>query len=182
MQLLRMLTHRPQALKAAAFLAVAAALAALIFATAIPGALAQSDRQAAPTGLTASAGQASGEVQVSWDAYPNATKDFRLSWAKNGENFRKWSNLDFNAYPTGTSHLVTGLEDDVEYKFRVRARFDVGKSSLWTEEVLATPSDPGQASSNERTSHVESAAKPALGIRGLRPDEDRLGRARRTQA
>ena len=142
MRTLKLPAHHPKASAVTATLLIAAALAALIFATGATGALAQSDRPAAPTGLTASAGQASGEVQVSWDPYPNTTKDFRLSWAKNGENFRKWSNLDFNAYPTGTSHLVTGLEDDVEYKFRVRARFDEGKSSLWTDVVYATPQAP----------------------------------------
>ena len=123
--------------------AIGAMLALLITASAA-NVLAQSDRQPAPTGLTASTGQASGEVQVSWDTYPSSTKDFRLSWAKNGENFRKWNNLDFNAYPTGTSHLVTGLEDGTEYKFRVRARFDAGKSSHWSDVVHATPQAPSQ--------------------------------------
>ena len=160
MQMLSLLTHHPKAPAVATALVIAAILATLAFATGAPGALAQSDRQPAPTGLTASAGQASGEVQVSWDTYPSSTKDFRLSWAKSGENFRKWNNLDFNAYPTGTSHLVTGLEDGTEYKFRVRARFDEGKSSHWSDVVYATPQAPSQdddqADSDQRTSHIET--------------------------
>ena len=160
MQMLKLPSRHPKASAVTAALVIAAILATLAFVTGTPGALAQSDRPAAPTGLTASAGQASGEVQVSWDTYPSSTKDFRLSWAKSGENFRKWTNLDFNAYPTGTSHLVTDLEDGTEYKFRVRARFHEGKSSHWSDVVYATPQAPSQhddqADSDPRTNHIET--------------------------
>ena len=46
-----------------------------------------------------------------------------MNWGKSAEDFPSYAENDGNAYPTTNSHTVTGLEEGVEYKVRVRARY-----------------------------------------------------------
>ena len=46
-----------------------------------------------------------------------------MNWAKSAENFPSYTENYGNAYPTTNSHPVTGLDEGVEYKVRVRARY-----------------------------------------------------------
>ena len=126
----------PRTLKAAAILAAAAALAALLLATAIPGALAQQDKPAAPSGFSVASG-GEGEVVASWDAHPGANlKDYRIQWRPDGGEFKKLTDMSVNALTTSTSHTVSGLTAGESYDFRLRARFTVGKQSHWTQDDI----------------------------------------------
>ena len=67
-----------------------------------------------------------GELEVSWDAPAQTTRGYRLSWARVGEGFKPWTDLTGNAFPTGSSYTITGLDQSVRYKVKVRARYDEG--------------------------------------------------------
>ena len=81
-----------------------------------------------------------GELSVDWDAPGETARDYRVSWAKVGEAFRTWTDLDYNAYPTAASLTISGLEGGSRYKVMVRARYD-GGAGPWTGEVEATVMD-----------------------------------------
>ena len=164
----------PRILKAAAILAAAAALAALLLATAIPGALAQQDKPAAPSGFSVASG-GEGEVVASWDAHPGANlKDYRIQWRPDGGAFKTLQDMSVNALTTSTSHTVTGLTAGTTYDFRLRARFTVGKQSDWTQILsaqagAADAQDQGgsqgsdsQGSDQQRSNHIETPQNLAV--------------------
>ena len=84
----------------------------------------------------------SGVIEAIWDAPDNTPADYRISWAKTGESFRTWTDLTGNAFPTGTSHTISGLEDGEEYTVKVRARYD-GTAGDWSDGVTVTVAGTG---------------------------------------
>ncbi len=84
----------------------------------------------------------SGVIEAIWDAPVNTPADYRISWAKTGESFRTWTDLTGNAFPTGTSHTISGLEDGEEYTVKVRARYD-GTAGDWSDGVTVTVAGTG---------------------------------------
>ena len=92
----------------------------------------------AVTGVSVQPGANAGELDVSWDAHPDGADDYRVSWAPQDENFRTWTNTNWNAYPTGNTLNITGLESGAAYKVKVRARFDEGPNSRWSAVKRAT--------------------------------------------
>ena len=91
----------------------------------------------------------SGVIEAIWDAPGNTPADYRISWAKTGESFRTWTDLTGNAFPTGTSHTISGLEDGEEYTVKVRARYD-GSAGPWSDAstITATGTAPNQPANN----------------------------------
>ena len=73
-----------------------------------------------------------GELQASWDVPSETPHDYRISWAKVGESFPSWRDDHGNAYPTSPSYTITGLDEGVRYKVKVRARYN-GSAGDWTE-------------------------------------------------
>ena len=87
-----------------------------------------------------------GTIQASWEAPSEAPANYRISWAKVGENFRTWSDPAGNAFPTKPSYTITGLEEGEEYKVKVRASYS-GTAGDWSGQVTITvaespPNDP----------------------------------------
>ena len=88
-----------------------------------------------------------GELSISWDAPGDAPDDYRVTWKKSSG---KWTSYEDdntvdggNAFPTGTSHTATGLEEGTEYSVRVRARYhdgngNVEESGPWSTSVEIT--------------------------------------------
>ena len=76
-----------------------------------------------------------GTIDVGWEAPNEAPVDYRISWAKVGEPFPIWTDLSGNAFPTDTSHTITGLEEGETYKMKMRARYD-GTAGDWSGEVM----------------------------------------------
>ena len=74
-------------------------------------------------------------IHVSWDEPDEAPKDYRIKWAKVGEPYLKWWKSSGNAFPTGPSHVITGLEEGEEYKVQVRARYHSGGPGPWSGEI-----------------------------------------------
>ena len=94
-----------------------------------------------------------GELVIAWDAPGNAPEDYRVTWKKSTARWPSYKNENTveggNAFPTGTSHTVTGLEEGTAYKARVRARYfndngDLEKSGPWsaTEEIAVAQTPP----------------------------------------
>ena len=81
-----------------------------------------------------------GQLSVVWDAPGEQARDYRVSWAKAGEAFRTWTDLDYNAFPTTASLTISGLEGGSRYKVVVRARYD-GGAGPWTGEYEALVMD-----------------------------------------
>jgi len=45
-----------------------------------------------------------------------------VTGARDGERLKTWTDLSGNAFPTTISYSVSGLEEGVRYKVKVRAR------------------------------------------------------------
>jgi|GEM_PF-5672219 len=88
---------------------------------------------AAPTGMTAVAGDQS--VTLTWDA--NAEPDlacYRLEYqAANANNWKKLVSTD-------TTATITGLTNDVQYNFRIKAKDIFNNWSVYSSYVSAMPS------------------------------------------
>ena len=84
----------------------------------------------------------SGTIVVSWDAPAESAKDYRVAWAKAGEKFATFRNLEGNAFPTDSQYAITDLEEGEEYKVMVRARYHSGGPGAWSDvftiEVAST--------------------------------------------
>ena len=93
-----------------------------------------------------------GELTLRWTppAEPAAgPSDYRIGWAPDGEDFRTWTDLDWNGYPAAplSEYTIKGLDPSVAYKIRMRARYNSGIwadgpwSGPWatTEPILASP-------------------------------------------
>ena len=113
-----------------------------------------------------------GELVIAWDAPGNAPDDYRVTWKKSTAKWPSYKNDNTvdggNAFPTGTSHTVTGLEEGTAYKARVRARYHnsggkVEKSGPWSAAqevtVSVTPAPTAQPPANEGRS-TNPPAKP----------------------
>ena len=111
-----------------------------------------------------------GELVITWDAPSNAPEDYRVTWKKSTARWPSYKNENTveggNAFPTGTSHTVTGLEEGTAYQARVRARYfddngNLEKSGPWSETlemtVAATPPPPP---TEEPTAEPTPPAKP----------------------
>ena len=70
-----------------------------------------------------------GELTVSWDAASPTPTDYRVDWAKSGEDYQSWKVDDGHVYPTpdATTTTITDLDHDTEYKIRMRARYYRGE-------------------------------------------------------
>ena len=130
-----------------------------------------------------------GQLSISWDTPSDAPDDYRVTWKKSSgkwTSFKKANTVQGgNAFPTGTSHSVTGMEEGTAYKVRVRARYydgngNVQKSGPWSEArevtVSATPPPPpkkgaeqGEGDSNEGRS-TNPPAKPTGLLTGASHD------------
>ena len=81
-----------------------------------------------------------GELSVEWDSPDEPVHDYRVRWAKVGDEFRTWTVLEYNAFPTAASYTISGLQGGARYKVTVRARYD-GSAGPWTGEFEATVMD-----------------------------------------
>ena len=99
-----------------------------------------------------------GELVITWDAPSDAPDDYRLTWKKSDGKWPSYKNDNTveggNAFPTGTSHTVTGLEEGTAYQARVRARYHDGDGNL--EE-----SGPWSAVEEIAVAQTPLPAKPA---------------------
>ena len=95
---------------------------------------------AGPRDITgvALASAAPGAIEVSWDAPAKAPDDYRVKWAKTGEDFLPWRNADGNAFPTAPGYDIAGLDEGEEYKVQVRARYQGSPNGGWSDVYTVT--------------------------------------------
>ena len=83
-----------------------------------------------------------GELVITWDAPSRAPDDYRVTWKKSTARWPSYRNENTvdggNAFPTGTSHTVSDLEEGTEYSVRVRARYygandNLTESGPWSD-------------------------------------------------
>jgi len=97
----------------------------------------------APTGLTASAGSASGQVDLEWSPSPGADS-YTIYYSDDGGS--TFTAISPNV--TGTSYPHTGLNDGTEYTYYVVAN-NTGGASESSDTISATPGvEPPSAPSN----------------------------------
>ena len=77
-----------------------------------------------------------GELAVSWNPPTESPRDYRVMWARVGESFPSYRDNDGNAYPTSSSYTITGLDQGVRYKVKVRARYSDNPGD-WSDQVEA---------------------------------------------
>ena len=77
-------------------------------------------------------GDPNGAIDLSWQAPRESPVDYRVNWARADEDFPTWTDLSANKFPTVNSYTITGLESDVCYKVRLRARYG-GTAGPWLE-------------------------------------------------
>ena len=98
-----------------------------------------------------------GELTVSWDAASPTPTDYRVDWAKSGENYTSWKVDDGHVYPTpdDTTATIADLDHDTEYKIRMRARYyrgeHEGKSwgGPWATATITVAGEPAETPTPE---------------------------------
>ena len=98
-----------------------------------------------------------GELTVSWDAASPTPTDYRVDWAKSGEDYKSWKVDEGHVYPTpdATTTTITDLSHDTEYKIRMRARYyrgeHEGKSwgGPWAEATITVTGEPAETPTPE---------------------------------
>ena len=84
---------------------------------------------------------APGTIHASWAAPAENPANYRISWAKVGDDFLTYIDHTGNAFPTEPRHTITGLEGGEEYKVMVRA-----SNGDWSGEVTITVAEPPDSS------------------------------------
>ena len=133
-----------------------------------------------------------GELVITWDAPGDAPDDYRVTWKKSDGRWHSYKHANTveggNAFPTGTSHTVTSLEEGTAYQARVRARYhddngDLEKSGPWSDAgeitISATPSQDGEGDSNEGppakpTGLITAASHDNILLTWDNPDDDTI--------
>ena len=107
------------------------------------------DWRQAPTGLSVTAGDEAGKLNLNWDTSSQDTKtlsDYRVAWKPDGGTFNNTGDTDWNRFPTTNELTLTGLNAGATYHVKVRARYDDNKKSRWSDIVTAqsgvTPNTP----------------------------------------
>ena len=78
-----------------------------------------------------------GVLEVSWDAPSQTPRDYRVNWAKVGENFPLIGDNIGKAFPTSPAYTISGLDKGVQYKVKIRACGSGERNGDWTEEYQA---------------------------------------------
>ena len=137
------------------------------------------DWKQSPTGLSVTAGNEAGELDIAWDAHPQTTKtlfDYRVTWTPDGENFKPNDQTDWYAYPTTNFVTVTGLDGGATYQARVRARYDDGRKSNWSDVATGQSAvTPNSTATGQPTitGTVETGSKLTAATSGI-SDENGL--------
>ena len=98
-----------------------------------------------------------GTLTVSWDAASPTPTDYRIDWAKSGEDYKSWKVDEGHKYPdpSATTTTITDLSHDTEYKIRMRARYyrgeHEGKSwgGPWATATITVAGEPAETPTPE---------------------------------
>ena len=98
-----------------------------------------------------------GTLTVSWDAASPVPTDYRIDWAKSGEDYKSWKVDEGHKYPdpSTTTATIADLSHDTEYKIRMRARYyrgeHEGKSwgGPWATATITVAGEPAETPTPE---------------------------------
>ena len=98
-----------------------------------------------------------GTLTVSWDAASPVPTDYRIDWAKSGEDYKSWKVDEGHKYPdpSATTATIADLDHDTEYKIRMRARYYRGEhegkswSGPWAEATITVAGEPAETPTPE---------------------------------
>ena len=117
-----------------------------------------------------------GSINATWSSPDVSPTDYRISWAKDSEHYKTWTDLSGNAFPKTTAFSLSGLEADQRYKLRLRARyFNKGDTSPqwsgpWIErKITVLAPEPVPTSTPKPTKSVP--VTPEKLIRNVSVDE-----------
>ena len=123
-----------------------------------------------------------GTLTVSWDAASPTPTDYRVDWAKSGEDYKSWKVDEGHKYPdpSATTTTITDLSHDTEYKIRMRARYyrgeHEGKSwgGPWAEATITVAGEPAETPTPEPVQEEESTTAAGT-IETLTATDDATG-------
>ena len=123
-----------------------------------------------------------GTLTVSWDAASPPPTDYRIDWAKSGEEYQSWKVDDGHVYTaeTTTTTTITDLSHDTEYKIRMRARYyrgeHEGKSwgGPWATATNTVAGEPAETPTPEPVQEEESTTAAGT-IETLTATDDATG-------
>ena len=78
-----------------------------------------------------------GAIEAIWVTPSETPAGYRISWAQVGDPYLTWTDSTGNAFPTDPSRTITGLEEGIEYKAKVRATY-AGTSGDWSGDATIT--------------------------------------------
>ena len=78
-----------------------------------------------------------GAIEAIWVTPSETPAGYRISWTQVGDPYLTWTDSTGNAFPTDPSRTITGLEEGIEYKAKVRATYG-GTSGDWSGEITIT--------------------------------------------
>ena len=98
-----------------------------------------------------------GELTVSWDAASPVPTDYRIDWAKSGEDYKSWTVDEGHKYPdpSATTATIADLDHDTEYQIRMRARYYKGEhlgnswGGPWAEATITVTGEPAETPTPE---------------------------------
>ena len=98
-----------------------------------------------------------GELTVSWDAASPVPTDYRIDWAKSGEDYQSWTVDEGHKYPdpSATTATIADLDHDTEYQIRMRARYYKGEhlgnswGGPWAEATITVTGEPAETPTPE---------------------------------
>ena len=107
-----------------------------------------------------------GTLTVSWDAASPVPTDYRIDWAKSGEDYKSWKVDEGHKYPdpSATTATIADLDHDTEYQIRMRARYyrgeHEGKSwgGPWEEATITVAGEPAETPTPEPSPDPTPAA------------------------
>ena len=147
----------PKAFQAWRWLFLAALLLATVAITTFYFSSAQAQgADGAIAGLTLTSTTA-GTLTVSWDAASPVPTDYRIDWAKSGEDYKSWKVDEGHKYPdpSATTATIADLDHDTEYKIRMRARYYRGEyegkswGGPWATATITVAGEPAETPTPE---------------------------------
>ena len=138
-------------------IATLAVLAAVITALALSSFTAEAQGTRAPSPTCNSPAPPPVTLTVSWDAASPVPTDYRIDWAKSGEDYKSWKVDEGHKYPdpSATTATIADLDHDTEYQIRMRARYYKGEhlgnswGGPWAEATITVTGEPAETPTPE---------------------------------
>ena len=138
-------------------IATLAVLAAVITALALSSFTAEAQGNSGAIANLQLTSTTAGTLTVSWDAASPVPTDYRIDWAKSGEDYPSWKVDEGHKYPdpSATTATIADLDHDTEYQIRMRARYYKGEhlgnswGGPWAEATITVTGEPAETPTPE---------------------------------